>query len=46
MVEVTSKEPFKVGCRLTEIIKSLVSSGVTKVTEIKGWLGLGASNSR
>ena len=40
-----SKESFKVGHRLIEIIKSLVSSGATRWTKDKGWLGLGASNS-
>ena len=40
-----SKESFKVGCRLVEIIKSLASSGATRWTEGKGRLGLGASNS-
>ena len=41
-----SKESFKVGCRLIEVIKSLVSSGVTKWTRGKGRLGLEASNLR
>ena len=41
-----SKESFKVGCRLVEIIKSLVSSGATRWTKGKGGLGLGASDSR
>ena len=41
-----SKESFKVGCRLVEVIKSLASSGVTKWTEGEGGLGLGASDSR
>ena len=41
-----SKESFKVGRRLVEIIKSLASSGVTRWTEDKGGLGLGASDSR
>ena len=41
-----SKEPFKVGHRLVEVIKSLASSGVTKGIKDKGWLGLGASDSR
>ena len=41
-----SKESFKVGRRLVEIIKSLASSGVTRWTEGKGGLGLGASDSR
>ena len=29
----TSKEPFKVGCRLIEVIRSLASSDVTKVVK-------------
>ena len=41
-----SKESFKVGCGLIEVIKSLASSGVTRWTKGKGWLGLGASDSR
>ena len=41
-----SKEPFKVGHRLVEVIKSLASSGVTKGIKDKGWLGLGASDPR
>ena len=41
-----SKESFKVGCRLVEIIKSLASSGATRWTKGKGGLGLGASDSR
>ena len=52
-----SKESFKVGCRLVEIIKSLTSSGAarykslassgaTRWTRGKGGLGLGASDSR
>ena len=52
-----SKESFKVGRRLVEIIKSLTSSGVerykslassgaTRWTRGKGGLGLGASDSR
>ena len=41
-----SKESFKVGYGLIEVIKSLVSSGVTKWTRGKGRLGLEASNSR
>ena len=41
-----SKEPFKVGCRLIEIIKSLVSSGATRWIRSEGRLGLGASDSR
>ena len=41
-----SKESFKVGYRLVEIIKSLASSGATRWTEGKGRLGLGASDSR
>ena len=32
-------------CRLIEIIKSLPSSGVTRLTKGKGRLGLGASDS-
>ena len=40
-----SKESFKVGCRLVEIIKSLASSGVTRLTKGEGGLGLGASDS-
>ena len=40
-----SKEPFKVGRRLIEIIKSLATSGVTRGAKGKGWLGLGASDS-
>ena len=39
-----SKEPFKVGRRLIEII-SLVTSGVTRGAKGEGWLGLGASDS-
>ena len=41
-----SKESFKVGRRLVEIIKSLASSGVTRWMEDKGELGLGASDLR
>ena len=41
-----SKKSFKVGRRLVEIIKSLVSSGVTRWTMGEGRLGLGASDSR
>ena len=41
-----SKESFKVGHRLVEIIKSLTSSGVTRWTKGKGGLGLEASDSR
>ena len=41
-----SKESFKVGRRLIEIIKSLASSGATRWTKDKGRLGLGASDSR
>ena len=41
-----SKESFKVGRRLVEIIKSLASSGVTRWTEGEGRLGLGAIDSR
>ena len=41
-----SKESFKVGCRLIEVIKSLASSGATRWTRSKGRLGLEASNSR
>ena len=41
-----SKEPFKVGHRLIEIIKSLASSGATRGTMGKGGLDLGASDSR
>ena len=41
-----SKESFKVGCRLIEIIKSLASSGATRWIRGKGRLGLGASDSR
>ena len=41
-----SKESCKVGHRLVEIIKSLVSSGATRWAEGKGRLGLGASDSR
>ena len=41
-----SKESFKVGHRLVEIIKSLASSGATRWTESEGGLGLGASDSR
>ena len=41
-----SKESFKVGRRLVEVIKSLVSSGATRWTRGKGGLGLGASDSR
>ena len=40
-----SKESFKVGHRLIEVIKSLVSSA-TRLTKGKGGLGLGASDSR
>ena len=40
-----SKESFKVGHRLIERIKSLVSSGVTRWTKGEGGLGLGASDS-
>ena len=39
-----SKEPFKVGHRLIEVIKSLASSGATRLTKGKGGLGLGASD--
>ena len=35
-----SKESFKVGRRLVEIIKSLVSSDATRWTEGEGGLGL------
>ena len=45
-VEEREQESFKVGCRLVEIIKSLVSSGATRWTEGEGGLGLGASDSR
>ena len=41
-----SKESFKVGRRLVEIIKSLASSGVTRWTKGEGGLGLGASDLR
>ena len=41
-----SKESFKVGCRLIEVVKSLMSSGATRWTGDKGGLGLGASNLR
>ena len=41
-----SKGSFKVGHRLIEVFKSLVSSGATKWTMDKGGLGLGASDSR
>ena len=41
-----SKEFFKVGHRLIEIVKSLASSGATRWTRDKGRLGLGASDSR
>ena len=41
-----SKESFKVGHRLIEVVKSLASSGVTRWTRGEGGLGLGASNSR
>ena len=34
-VEVKSKESFKVGCRLTQVIKSLVSSSAVKVLRSK-----------
>ena len=37
---------FKVGHRLVEMIKSLVSSGMTRLTKGEGRLGLGASDSR
>ena len=37
----TSKESFKVGCRLIEVIRSLVSSGVTKV--VKSLVSSGAT---
>ena len=40
-----SNESFKVGHRLIERIKSLVSSGVTRWTKGEGGLGLGASDS-
>ena len=33
-------------CRLIEVIKSLASSGATRLTKGEGGLGLGASNSR
>ena len=39
-------ESFKVGHRLVEIIKSLASSGATRWTKGKGWLGLRASDLR
>ena len=45
-VKANEKEPFKVGCRLIEVIRSLVSSGVTRETRGKGGLGLGAGDSR
>ena len=38
--------PFKVGHRLVEIIKSLASSGVTRLARGEGGLGLGASDLR
>ena len=41
-----SKESFKVGRILIEVVKSLVSSGVTRWTRDEGGLGLGASDSR
>ena len=41
-----SKESFKVGCRLIEVVKSLTSSGTTRWTGDKGRLGLGASDIR
>ena len=52
-----SKESFKVGHRLVEIIKSLMSSGAARYKSLassgaarwtrgKGGLGLGASDSR
>ena len=41
-----SKESFKVGRRLIEVVKSLASSGVTRWTGDEGRLGLGASDSR
>ena len=41
-----SKESFKVGRRLVEYIKSLMSSGVTRWTKGEGWSGLGVSDSR
>ena len=39
-----NKESFKVGCRLIAIIKSLVSSGVTRGAKGEDWVGLGASD--
>ena len=39
-----SRESFKVGCRLIEIIKSLASSGATRWTKGEGGLGLAASD--
>ena len=41
-----SKEFFKVGHRLIEVVKSLASSGVTRWTRDEGGLDLGASDSR
>ena len=41
-----SKEFFKVGHRLVEIIKSLASSCATRWTKGEGGLGLRASDSR
>ena len=41
-----SKESFKVGHRLIEVIKSLASSSATRWTKGKGELGLRASDSR
>ena len=38
-------ESFKVECRLIEVIKSLASSGATRLTRGEGRLGLGASDS-
>ena len=45
IVDNQGKGAKSLGHRLIEVIKSLASSGATRLTKGKGWLGLGASDS-